>query len=281
VTFVNGIFSILSEKKYFVKFDPNCGSGTMDDQLFTVDETQALTPNSFTREGYSFRNWNTAKNGSGTAYEDKQSVKNLASAGETVTLYAQWNEKPEVELPVRFEHYRQDGTPGIPTDIPKDTQLSLTLKFRGNGRETVEKRTEMTVQPGDRFTNAAFLFEKELKYFDYSFEISIEPSSIRADIYSSDYTLDKKYHLSVKSIAPEDDEEKGYRLKVMLRWDDGTGGWKPEILPVYALPEDEIGAYVVYKDGTKEYLIFQTYDICMAYLGRDELCSGSERCFHK
>ncbi|MBQ6505361.1 MAG: hypothetical protein IJI57_15760 [Flexilinea sp.] len=41
------------------------------------------------------------------------------------------------------------------------------------------------------------------------------------------------------------------------------------------------GAYQLRPDGTKEYLIFQTYDICMAYLGRDELCRGPERCYHK
>ena len=48
-----------------------------------------------------------------------------------------------------------------------------------------------------------------------------------------------------------------------------------------ALPEDEIGAYALRQDGTKEYLLFQTYDICMMYLGSDELCRGPERCFHK
>ena len=50
---------------------------------------------------------------------------------------------------------------------------------------------------------------------------------------------------------------------------------------VYALPEDEIGAYVEGPDGEREYLIFQTYDICMAYLGSEDLCRGNERCFHK
>ena len=50
---------------------------------------------------------------------------------------------------------------------------------------------------------------------------------------------------------------------------------------VYILPEDEIGAYALRADGTKEYLLFHTYDICMAWLGREDLCEGPERCFHK
>ena len=51
--------------------------------------------------------------------------------------------------------------------------------------------------------------------------------------------------------------------------------------PIVILPEDETGAYSIREDGTKEYLLFQTYDICMAWLGSDELCRGHERCYHK
>ena len=69
-------------------------------------------------------------------------------------------------------------------------------------------------------------------------------------------------------------------IRVWLVWDDGS---RPadDGIAIYALPEDEIGAYWLRKDGTKEYLLFQTYDICMTYLGSDELCRGPERCFHK
>ena len=55
----------------------------------------------------------------------------------------------------------------------------------------------------------------------------------------------------------------------------------PEEPVFYALPEDEIGAYAIRQDGTKEYLLFHTYDICMDWLASDELCTGFERCFHK
>ena len=44
---------------------------------------------------------------------------------------------------------------------------------------------------------------------------------------------------------------------------------------------DVTGAYALRTDGTKEYLLFHTYEICMNYLGRDELCRGPERCYHK
>ena len=69
-------------------------------------------------------------------------------------------------------------------------------------------------------------------------------------------------------------------MRIYLYWDDGS---RPEEnrIAVYPLPEDEVGAYYLRPDKTKEYLIFQTYDICMRYLGSDELCRGFERCYHK
>ena len=44
-----------------------------------------------TREGYAFAGWNTAPDGSGTAFANKEKVANLCNAdGGTATLYAQW-----------------------------------------------------------------------------------------------------------------------------------------------------------------------------------------------
>ena len=84
-----------------------------------------------------------------------------------------------------------------------------------------------------------------------------------------------KYALSVRDARFSQSGE----ILVYLLWDDGS---RPvEEIRVVALPEDEIGAYQLRPDGTKEYLLFQTYDICMAYLGSDELCRGPERCYHK
>ena len=77
--------------KYTIAFDANNGMGTTASVNATYDADAVLTANGFTRTGYSFAGWNTAKDGSGTAYADKATVKNLASDnGAKVTLYAQW-----------------------------------------------------------------------------------------------------------------------------------------------------------------------------------------------
>ena len=76
---------------YKVHFNANNGTGEMADQNFVYDAAQALTANAFTRKGYTFEGWNTKADGSGEAYTDKASVKNLATeANAIVNLYAQW-----------------------------------------------------------------------------------------------------------------------------------------------------------------------------------------------
>ena len=83
---------------YSVSYNANGGSGEMDDQDFTYGVSQQLSANSFTAPtGYHFTGWNTAADGSGTGYDDVQSVQNLTSENNaTVTLYAQWAAGVEV-----------------------------------------------------------------------------------------------------------------------------------------------------------------------------------------
>ena len=76
---------------YTVQFNANGGEGSMDNQEFTYDaELQPLVPNTFTKAGCTFSEWNTAADGSGTSYANQQQVSNLATEG-TITLYAQWS----------------------------------------------------------------------------------------------------------------------------------------------------------------------------------------------
>jgi uncharacterized repeat protein (TIGR02543 family) len=75
---------------YKVKFRANGGEGTMKAQKIVRGKKVALRENTFTRAGYKFIGWNTKANGSGKSYKDMQKVKNLANAGKSVKLYAQW-----------------------------------------------------------------------------------------------------------------------------------------------------------------------------------------------
>lgn len=69
-----------------VTFGANSGSGTMVPQVSSVPA--ALTLSTFTRAGYTFAGWNTAANGTGTAYADGATYSFAAD----ITLYAQWTQ---------------------------------------------------------------------------------------------------------------------------------------------------------------------------------------------
>ena len=87
---------------YTISFDPNAADaeGTMADLATAYNETVTLPENAFTRTGYTFAGWNTEPDGSGDAYADGASVKNLSTGKNSsrrraisdgdVTLYAQW-----------------------------------------------------------------------------------------------------------------------------------------------------------------------------------------------
>ena len=78
---------------YTVKYDAGGGNGTMSDQKFTFDVPQNLSPNAFTRDGYTFTGWKRAD--TGDAYQDGQQVANLTSTPNgIVTMIAQWTPNP-------------------------------------------------------------------------------------------------------------------------------------------------------------------------------------------
>ena len=92
--------------EYTVEYDPNGGVGTMEDQSRTYDDKATLTTNAFTLDGYTFTGWNTAADGSGTSYADKNDSNLSNTDGETVTLFAQWQAN---NYTVKFDSNGGDG----------------------------------------------------------------------------------------------------------------------------------------------------------------------------
>ena len=78
---------IYEANEYTVIFDSNTGTGEMPNEVFTYDVEKVLSKNLFTKTGHKFIGWNTKNDGTGRAYEDEESVKNLTTESE-ITLYA-------------------------------------------------------------------------------------------------------------------------------------------------------------------------------------------------
>lgn len=122
---------------YKIRFDANGGTGTMADQSHTYDRKQALTANTFAREGYRFTGWNTRGDGKGKAFTDKQTVTNLlAHDGAVGVLYAQWERIPETVLPMAGGVI--GGIPSIIGGVVTAAALALAVVARRRaGRHAV------------------------------------------------------------------------------------------------------------------------------------------------
>lgn len=113
---------------YTVIFNPNGGTATTQEinQSFTYDVEQELYANPFTREGYTFKGWNTVKEPTeanlGVSYNDKELVKNLTTS-EEITLYAQW-EANKATITVTMPEYTDISWLEEPT---KNNNGSLTF----------------------------------------------------------------------------------------------------------------------------------------------------------
>lgn len=78
---------------YFVNYNGNgSDSGSMSTQLIYSNQSTALTKNAFKKEGYTFVGWTRDTSTEVVYYKDQASVINIANPGETITLYAVWQD---------------------------------------------------------------------------------------------------------------------------------------------------------------------------------------------
>ena len=75
--------------KHTIAYNVNGGSGAPGNQTKTYGQSLSISQATPTRHGYNFKNWNTAQNGTGTAYGKGVNYAHDQNGG-TVTLYAQW-----------------------------------------------------------------------------------------------------------------------------------------------------------------------------------------------
>lgn len=83
------LYAVWKGNTYYIKYNANGGSGSMNNSTHTYGTSSKLTANAFSRGGYSFKNWNTSSNGTGISYSNQASISTSATSG-TLNLYAQW-----------------------------------------------------------------------------------------------------------------------------------------------------------------------------------------------
>ena len=102
-----------------INFDGNGSTGgSTASQQIAAGNSASLNANGFTRTGYVFTGWNTAKDGSGTSYADGADYTVTPATGDiSVTLYAQWEQIPTT---------MQDITAAQCQKFASDAPLTLT-----------------------------------------------------------------------------------------------------------------------------------------------------------
>ena len=109
--YANGKWA-LKGNEIAITFDPNGGAGSMEPMNVNPGVGNKLIDNTFTRENYTFTGWNTAKDGTGMAYADGDTVNFSADT----TLYAQWTQNPVIT----FDANGGKGTMGTQTVKPNE-----------------------------------------------------------------------------------------------------------------------------------------------------------------
>ena len=178
-------------EKCTITFDKNGGSGTMNPQQVNKGTATKLKKNTFTRDGYSFKNWNTKSDGSGTSYAEEGNI----TANTDLTLYAQWKKNEPEPTPdptpdkrkkdndgSEDEHSSGSSTPsGTRTDDGFD-RLRELLKKAGaeaasSGKEQTVYWEEGTSLPYDVMKiladNPKVTLVFTYKYKDYTFTVNI------------------------------------------------------------------------------------------------------------
>ena len=147
---------------YTVTYNGNGNTGgSTENSEHKYGTAKNLTSNGFTKTGYTFTNWNTKSDGSGTSYANEASVKNLtATNGDTVTLYAQWTIKTYT---ITFNQNTNDTVNNMPSNdtkthgvnyiLPSNIPTRTGYTFKGWG--SLPTSTSPINNPGGTYTGNA------------------------------------------------------------------------------------------------------------------------------
>ena len=157
------LYAVWETNKYTVTYNANGGTGTMVNSDYTYGVSKELSVNTFTKEGYTFKCWNTKVDGTGINYTDKQSI----TISEDLTLYAQWKSNDsstgntgENEITYIVRYNANGGTGTMEDDehvynfaksLTKNTFIRTGYKF--NGWNTKADGTGISYADGETVGN--------------------------------------------------------------------------------------------------------------------------------
>ena len=147
-----------------IKFNANGGSGSMDDMTDVTHDKQAtLTPNAFTREGYTFVGWSRSEDGQVVKGDQAPANNLITEKNLTVTLYAQWEKTLEVIETVTLRPEDQTIYTGGKEGSGADEEFPHPI-YLLNGQALDEKTTFKV--DGDAWDTSKGEYPFTVKYYD-------------------------------------------------------------------------------------------------------------------
>ena len=119
------LYAIWSSNAYTIVFDMNGGSTTSANfgpMTCTIGTTYTLPTGTITKSGYTFKGWSTSSSATSATYAAGASIKDIGSAGQTVTLYAVWTSKS-----IKIKYNANNG--GTTSSTTTYTASSTSNKF--------------------------------------------------------------------------------------------------------------------------------------------------------
>ena len=184
-------------KNYTVSYSANGGSGSPAAQTY-VQSSAAITLSSTkpTWKDHVFKNWNTAANGTGTAYSPSGKYQTNADA----TLYAQWYDDGSAALgALTVKRVDEDGN-----DDDMGTKLGLSVPVTMTGPAAV--------------TTAVYIYYKDSTVSDYTHVGTYNVGTKSAGTSTQTINFSKNDFLITLS------NDIQYDIKVTLNWASYTSG---------------------------------------------------------
>lgn len=145
-------------KTYTVTFNSNEGKGEMAPQIFTENVPQAINKCMFTKEGYTFKHWDSNE---GNRYADQE----IIAVSKDIDLYAQWDEiKTLVDYELKLSSNQNDNIHSV--------SIMVFTIFDNGSKELLEPSKYSVADNGYTLTGGEYV--KTYPKYDYAQQITID-----------------------------------------------------------------------------------------------------------
>ncbi len=237
---------------YTISYNANGGSNAPGDQSKIENKSISLSSSKPTRTGYTFVNWNTKKDGSGTTYKAGASYNGNAN----LTLYAQWRiNKVYIKLDANGGSVRGSTTYG--SCRTNNNLIGCSWNSPKELFHTIDYGDSLDSAGLANYNNSDYLYITKDGYFAYASETWICDSSSGCSTVGRTFDQDTAYKASDFCDASNGDCT--VTLKVNWKKIDATiNDWRCQGIYSYFITycdPDDMCEYtaVAYKENDKSY----------------------------